>query len=77
MLIDWSASKSPGRLPVEQSTKVDFVINQKTAKLLGLIYPLPLLGFADEVIERAGFAAVHFGRNWHLADVYADRNFGR
>jgi putative tryptophan/tyrosine transport system substrate-binding protein len=42
---------SPADLPVEQSTKVDFVINQKSAKLLGLIYPLPLLGFADEVIE--------------------------
>ena len=42
---------SPGDLPVEQSTKMDFVINQKTAKLLSLNYPLPLLGLADEVIE--------------------------
>jgi putative ABC transport system substrate-binding protein len=42
---------SPADLPVEQSTKVDFVINQNTAKLLSLTYPLPLLGLADEVIE--------------------------
>jgi len=55
-LIDWSASIpekfSTAHHPLlEQTTKVDFVINQKTAKLLGLTYPLPLLGRADEVIE--------------------------
>jgi putative tryptophan/tyrosine transport system substrate-binding protein len=41
----------PLNLPVQQVTKVEFIINLKTANALGINFPLPLLGRADRVIE--------------------------
>ena len=49
--------EKPADLPVQQSTKVEFVVNLKTGRTLGLTFPLPLIGRRRDLITLLGGAA--------------------